>query len=312
VCNGSDAPVSDIFDDGPDDLYDGLFDPYDGLSDLSGADTVPDLEDADVPVATPPRAPALTGLIVGLLLVALSLATVKLIGGGNDDVAAPASTTSTTVQTADTGTPTGGDTTSTTTPADPGGGTTTPVEPGDGTITAVGEAIPIEELTLQTNGIGPIEFGISAEDAFGRLVASLGVPDDDTGPTASIGGYGICVGDTERIVQWGTFKAVAQGEGSDAKFVGYRLDLKFEGSADAAGSQLKTLSGLALSDRVSDLNRIYGSSFDLRKEVDPTTGATVFRLLSKSSGNLLLWGPLTSIADTGIVRGIYSPDVCKA
>ena len=75
--------MSDIFDDGPDDLYDGLFDPYDGLSDLSGTDPVPDLEDRDIPAATPPRAPALTGLIVGLLLVALSLATVKLIGGGN-------------------------------------------------------------------------------------------------------------------------------------------------------------------------------------------------------------------------------------
>ncbi len=302
--------MSDIFDDGPDDLYDGLFDPYDGLSDLSGTDPVPDLEDRDIPVATPPRAPALTGLIVGLLLVALSLATVKLIGGGNDPVAAGTTTTSA-VQPGDTGAPSGDGTSSTTVPADPGTAPTTPVDPGGDGIAAVGEAIPLDELTLQTNGIGPIKFGTPADEAFGRLVASLGAPDDDTGPTASIGGYGICVGDTERIVQWGTFKAVALGEGSDAKFVGYRLDLKFEGSADAPGSKLKTLSGLALSDRVSDLDRIYGSSFDLIKEVDPNTGATVFRLLSKNSGNLLLWGPLTSIADTGIVRGIYSPDVCK-
>ncbi len=302
--------MSDIFDDGPDDLYDGLFDPYDGLSDLSGTDPVPDLEDRDVPAATPPRAPALTGLIVGLLLVALSLATVKLIGGGNDPVVAGNTTTSA-IQSGDTGAPSGDGTTSTTVPADPGTAPTTPVDPGGDGITAVGEAIPVDELTLQTNGIGPIKFGTPADDAFGRLVASLGAPDDDTGPTASIGGYGICVGDTERIVQWGTFKAVALGEGSDATFVGYRLDLKFEGSADAPGSKLKTLSGLALSDRVSDLDRIYGSSFELVKELDPNTGATVFRLLSKNSGNLLLWGPLTSIADTGIVRGIYSPDVCK-
>jgi len=303
--------VSDKFDDGPDDLYDGLFDPYDGLSDLSSSDTVPDLEDSDVPAATPPRAPALTGLIVGLLLVALSLATVKLIGGGNDNVAAPTNTTTTTATPGDNTQTPGDGTTSTTVPDTAAGSTTTPVDPTAGGITPVGEAIPVSELTLQTNGIGPIEFGVPADQAFGRLVASLGAPDDDTGPTASIGGYGVCVGDTERIVQWGTFKAVARGEGSDAKFVGYRLDLKFEGSADAPGSQLKTLSGLALSDRVSDLDRIYKSSFDLRKELDPNTGATVFRLLSKNSGDLLLWGPLTSIADTGIVRGIYSPDVCK-
>ena len=308
ACNESDAPMSDIVDDGPDDLYDGLFDPYDDLAGLTGADPVLDLEDADVPAAVPPRSPILTGLVVGLLLVALSLATVRL-ASGNSSTAVADTTTSTSAEDVSQE-PTDSSTTTTLSGGATDGSTTTTTPAADAPFVAVGTPIPVGDLTLQANGIGPIKFGTPAVDAFGILISSLGAPDSDTGPTASIGGLGVCVGETERVLQWGSFKAVAQGEGSNAKFVGYRLDLTFQGSSDAAGSDLRTLSGLQLSDRVSDLDSIYGTSFDLQKVVDESTGGTVFRLFSKSSGDLLLWGPLTSTAPEGIVRGIYSPDSC--
>ena len=49
------------------------YDPYEGLTDLTGNEPLPPLEDPTLPPATPPRSPLLTGLILGLLLVVLSI-----------------------------------------------------------------------------------------------------------------------------------------------------------------------------------------------------------------------------------------------
>ena len=49
--------------------------------------------------------------------------------------------------------------------------------------------------------------------------------------------------------------------------------------------------------------------FQLTYEVIPDLGTT-FQLRSSNSGNLLLWGPVTSDDSNGIVLGIYAPDAC--
>ncbi|MGI9528921.1 MAG: hypothetical protein ACR2NG_04360 [Acidimicrobiia bacterium] len=68
---------------------------------------------------------------------------------------------------------------------------------------------------------------------------------------------------------------------------------------------LATLSGLELGDTVADLKQIY-SSFTITFEV--IDGQDHFRLLD--GGELLLWGPVTSSDNDGIVLGIYSPTQC--
>jgi len=42
---------------------------------------------------------------------------------------------------------------------------------------------------------------------------------------------------------------------------------------------------------------------------DPEDGV-IFQLWRPSDGALLLWGPVTSNENNGIVTGVYSPDSC--
>ena len=78
----------DPFDNPP-----GWTDPYSDLTDLTGDEPVPPLEDESVPPATPPRSPLLTGLIVGLLLVALSIAVFQLLRPDDSEDSADVTTT---------------------------------------------------------------------------------------------------------------------------------------------------------------------------------------------------------------------------
>jgi len=281
-------------------------DPFSELSDLSAADPLPPLEDPTLPPATPPRSPVLTGLIVALLLIVLTVAFFQFLRQDDDGTAAgttiPVQSTTTTAGT-DTSTP----------PVTTGGtdgvtDSTQPTPVAFDPYAASGEAVPLSDLTLAVDGIGPIDFGSPAATSVGRLVASLGEPDEDSGPVVSTGAHGTCSGETERIVRWGPFKAIVviDPDGTET-FAAYRLDLNY-GDVSADTVNLETLSGLKAGFSVLQLEQIY-SSFDLRYEVDDDIGA-IFELYSSNTGNLLLWGPVTSDESTGVVLGIYSPDAC--
>jgi hypothetical protein len=259
---------------------------------------------ADTPPGRP-RSPFLTGLAVGALLVAFSIAAFQLLG--SDDTGDAATTTTTTAPDSTTGGDT--DTTMTTDTTAPDSTTTTTavVTPPD-PYTAVGDPIPIEELQLTTNGVGPITFGTPAAEAAGRLIASLGEPDADSGPVVSTGAYGTCPGVTERIVRWGPLAAIMRiDDAGAATFAGYRLDLSYGGLSSPA-TELATFSGLQASDTVAELNEIY-SGLQIDFLVAPPLGE-VFELRGED-GALLLWGPVTSSQDDGIVLGIYAPDACR-
>ncbi len=291
------------------DRYDNefeLFDPYEDLMDLTGTESVPALEDPAAPQATRPRSPLLTGLIVGLLLVVLSIAAFQLIGQDDEED------------------PTAGAPTSSLSPGD--GGTTVPpvdttAEPGGTTATtapsagvelpefvATGQPVPISDLTLAVDSIGPINLGTSAPRSVGRLVASLGAPDEDSGAVISTGAYGACEGDTERIVRWGPFVVVVIVDDDRTQTLGgYRLDLSY-GGFNSPTADLQTLSGLQLGNSVAQLERIY-DGFDIQYLAHPEL-ENIFELRSANTGNLLLWGPVSSADETGFIRGIYSPDAC--
>jgi len=280
--------------------------PYADLEDLTGAEPLPVLEDPAQPAATPPRSPLLTGLIVGLLLVVGSIAVFQLLGGGDEDPEATG-TTSTTVDDTTTSTiaPAAGVTPTTTGSTTE---TTTAVVAEFDAYVASGDPVPIDELTLAVDGVGPIAFGTGAADSIGRLITSLGEPDQDDGPVVSTGAFGSCQGDIERIVRWGPFVAVVIVDPSGSEtFAGYRLDFSY-GDLNSPATDLATLSGLRAGDPVLRLEQVY-EAFDLRYEVEAELGNT-FQLYSRNSGNLLLWGPVTSSESNGIVLGIYAPDAC--
>jgi hypothetical protein len=249
----------------------------------------------------------LTGLIIGLLLIALSVAVFQLLGRDSDGTAVGTTTT------------TSGDETTTT----DGSGTTT-TSNGSGTTTStpsadpyppVEPAIPVEKQKMITNGmrindndIPDIVFGTDADTAIGRYVASFGPATDDTGWQVSTGGFGVCAGDLERIVTFGTYAAIVTKPGGQELYNGYRQDLVF-GDITHDAAKLETLSGLKLGDTVETLQEIYKGE-NVSFQVDPKLG-DVYLVEGSSSGNLLLWGPVEGEDAGDRITGIYAPDVCN-
>jgi hypothetical protein len=275
--------------------------PYEELAGLTGDEPLPPLEDPGLPPAMPPRSPLLTGLVLGLLLVVVSIALFQLLSGDEDTTAGGETPTDQTTS-PDATSPDA--TTGSTAAVDEPATTTLPASTAPPYV-ATGEPVAVADLLLAVDGVGPIEFGEPAASSIGRLVASLGDPDVDTGPQLSTGEWGVCEGDTERIVQWGPFAAivVVDPDGTET-FAGYRLDFSLGGFSSEA-ADLETLSGLAAGASLRQLEQIY-ADFDVTTAEDPAIG-TVWQLNSTNTGNLLLWGPLTA-DDT--VRGIYAPDAC--
>lgn len=285
----------------PDQNPPGWTDPY--------ADPANILGDDPRPPAQPPGSPLLTGLIIGLLLIALSVAVFQLLGP--DDTGATADTAPTSVQT-ETTTTTSAETETTTTAGESGTMATVPItEP----YLAVDPPIPIDRMKLITDGvrvndddIADIVFGTDAATAIGRFVASFGAPTNDTGWQISTNGFGVCAGDLERILFFGTYAAIVTKPGGQEIFSGYRQDLVF-GDLTHDASGLETLSGLRIGDTVESLQEIYKHQ-TVSFAVDPKLG-DVYRVESATSGNLLLWGPVEGENAGDRVVGIYAPDVCN-
>ncbi len=295
--------MSDRYDDDFDP-----FDPYEDLMDLTGGENLPALEDPAVPQAAPPRSPLLTGLIVGLLLVVLSIAAFQLIGS-DDEGNGTAGSSPTTEAPGNTNTSAGTISNTTAEPTD--SSTTAPPDPADVDLpdfVASGSPVALADLTLAVDSLGPIQLGTSAPRSVGRLIASLDAPDEDSGAVISTGAFGSCEGDTERIVRWGPLAVIViVDEDRTQTLGGYRLDLSY-GGFDSPTADLKTLSGLQLGNSVAQLERIY-DGFDIEYLAHPEL-ENIFELRSANTGNLLLWGPISSADESGFVRGIYSPDAC--
>ena len=291
-----------------DDGFDDFFDPYDGLNDLTGDEYIPPLEEPAMPLAAPPRSPLLTGLIVVLLLVVLTFAFFQLLSGDagtGDDIANGVTTTAPdTVTTPPDGSGNGDGSSSTSeTP-------TTVAAPEFEPYVARGNALAIGDLKLKVDGIGNILLGIPARQGIGRLISSLGDPDEDTGPITSTGAFGGCVGGTVRIIRWGALAAVVviDNDGTEV-FGGYRVDLNYEGALTHDTANLATLSGLQAGASVREIGIIY-KNFSTRIITDADLG-DVFEVSSANSGALLLWGPVTSAEDAGRIDGIYAPNACN-
>lgn len=267
------------------------------------------MEPPTTPPAQPPGSPLLTGLIIGLLLVALSVAVFQLLK--NDDGATAVGTTTTTAEGTET-TTTDGDATTTTSD----GSSTTSIPPSADPYPPVEPPIPVDAQKMITDGmrindndIPDIVFGTDAETAIGRFVASYGDPTVDNGWQVSTGAFGVCAGDLERVVIFGTYAAVVTKPGGQEIYNGYRQDLTYAEDITHEAAKLETLSGLRVGDTVEQLLEIY-SGETVSFSVDPKLG-DVYLVEGSSSGNLLLWGPVQGESPSDRVIGIYAPDVCN-
>jgi hypothetical protein len=263
----------------------------------------------------PPGAnPWLVGLAVAVVLAAVSIIAFNLFAPSEESAATTTSEGITTTA-PDNGstTPDDGSTTSTdgssTTSTSPDGTVTTLTSLPSGEIPpiAAGEAVPAADLSLATDSIGPLTFGDDGDTVLERLVGTYGDPTQDTGFIVGNGSWGECTGDSIRVVQWGTLTVVVKGEYDNSVFVSYRLDVKY-GSITSPTTDLQTKSGLRVEDTVAQLKDIY-SGWNIQYVVDADVGL-VFELRAQLGSDLLLWGPVSSQDDTGLVTGIYSPNSC--
>lgn len=240
-----------------------------------------------------PKSKAVWLIPVLLLVAAIAVWTLVFLDDDGTTVTTSASPTTTEAATQTDPTTTSSPDTTTTTAAPT---TTVVAYPPPESWESVGEPIDTTDLTLKAAGIGPLEFGLTIEEAAGRLTASLGEAE-----TAGV--EGLCPPDESYFLQWGELVAIFDGFDPDSLFVSYRYE--DVGSDTELG--LATLSGLQLGDTVAELKQIY-STFTITFEV--IEGQDHFRLLD--GGELLLWGPVTSDEDSGLILGIYSPTACDS
>ncbi|HAX81839.1 MAG TPA: hypothetical protein DCY40_04650 [Actinobacteria bacterium] len=251
--------------------------------------------------------PWLVGLALALVLGTVGVVAFGLMHGGGGTAAA-GTTTSSTLPDGTTTTTLPGQTT-TTVPDDGTGATITLPDGGTGAgpIASIGDPIPLSDLKLSSDDIGPLDFGADGDEVLGRLVATFGPPTDDTGFIVGSGTFGECPGWSIRVVNWGPLVIVVRGEPGDNAFVSYRLDLDY-GGVSSPTKDIATLSGLRVLDTVAELNDIY-SNYSIEFVVDQNVGLT-FQLKLTPNDSVLLWGPVDSQAADALVTGIYSPDAC--
>ena len=301
-------------DDSETDATDGADQPADGSGDADGPeDSSTDAAPPVVPPPPPPLEPDDTGefafdawsqppqdegggrskawLVPAGIIAAILAAVGFLVFNGN--------TTTTTTTIAALSTTTGPDTASTTATS-----VTTTTQLTTTTVIAypqpedwppTGEPIDIDDLTLKQTAIGPIDMGAPIDEVAGALVSSLGEA------TAS-GIDDLCPPDESYWLAFGQLTAIFDGFDSDSVFVSYRYD-EPEGTDEELG--LKTLSGIAIGDTVEDLIDTY-TQFTISFEI--IDSKDYFRL--SDGGELLLWGPVSSIDPAGLIEGIYSPTAC--
>ncbi|MDH3730918.1 MAG: hypothetical protein OES13_07345, partial [Acidimicrobiia bacterium] len=220
------------------------------------------------PPRVPPSSlpPFLVGLIVGIALAAVSI--VGFLVFRRDDGGTAAATTTTVTTVASTGTAATGSTVATVViPTTLPTVTTLPAVP----IPAVGDPVLLEDLAMGSSGLGDLRFGDNGDTTLGRLVATFGQPDQDTGTYISTGTLGTCDGDPVRFVRWGPLGVIVLNPDADPTFAAYRLDLGF-GDLESLAADLRTVSGLRAGDSVSDLESIYADAFTVTYEVDPESG----------------------------------------
>lgn len=265
--------------------------------------------ETDDPLALPlpardrPREFWPTAILASVIALIALFGLTRLFGAGDDDpvevlgITAQGSTIATTVTTLPPTTTTQAPTTTTTVAP-----TTTTLPPL--TVIASGPPIPLSELRLGAFGLDPFDFGENFNTVLGRLGASLDEVSAITRPGVSSGEYGTCEGDVVQTARWGRLLVIGtEDEAGLMSLVGYRLDATYDTFRYPA---VRTRSGVGVGDSIGALESAYSRVSYLNDE----SVGLVFQVRN-SSGELLIWGPVTSNDATGEILGIYSPNSCS-
>lgn len=244
-----------------------------------------------------------TALAAGVIAVIAIFGLTRLFGSSNDSpvevlgIAADttAATTTTLPATSTTEAPT-----TTTVPASTT--TTSTLQPL--TVIPTGQPIPQSRMRLGAFALEPFAFGENFNSVLGRLGASLDDASDITRPGISNGEFGTCAGDLIQTVRWGRLLVIGvEDEAGVMSFAGYRIDASYD---DFRYPVLRTISGVGVGDRITDLQSAYPRVSYLNDE----SVGLVFQV-TNSAGSVLIWGPVTSNEASGEITGIYSPNSCQ-
>ena len=135
-------------------------------------------------------------------------------------------------------------------------------------------------------------------------VASLPVSENRKRPVLPARRWGFASTKTAASFAGPALSVVISGTFADGTFAGYRYE---DVAVPRMHLDLSTPSGLRVGDPISTLNQVYASyQVDYLSSQD----TDVFRL--SDVDGLLLWGPVSSIEDSGRVEGIYAPDACSS
>jgi hypothetical protein len=170
-------------------------------------------------------------------------------------------------------------------------------------IPPVGDPIPIEDLTLGAFSLGPLEFGSSSDEALGRLVASLGQPDDlrDIGEED-----GLCPTDVGSEARWGWLTAIFRDDADVDVLVGYRF-VPDPDQPDHETNEMATISGATVGDTLEELRAIYDPLPITTKNFEGEPGWILTRL---SDERTLLWGYAEGPDDDDLLTTIFAPRPC--
>lgn len=164
--------------------------------------------------------------------------------------------------------------------------------------------------------MGPISLGNADPDVIGRLVATFGQPDSIE---AADEGYGLCPGETGRVIEFGYLTVITRAGDDGEAIVGYRQ--RMQGFApDHPSGALRTISGLQLGDSLSGVQRLYSRvvTAELTEPQDETlpAGSQIYVVQRSSDGRTLIWGGLANAEDAEDqfddppIRSINSPNSC--
>ncbi len=245
----------------------------------------------------PPKRRWRSWVIAGIIALAVIGVYAVIFGVALSDAGNSPSTTGSTIGLSST---TAAPVTASATTSTAGTTTLTPLFPE---IPAVGEPIAIEDLTLGAFSLGPLDFGDTDAQALGRLVASLGQPDE----VGNIGEQeGLCPTNSGTQARWGWLTALFRTEDDTDVLVSYRVEPDLE-QPDHSTSELATISGAAIGDTLGALRGIYDPLPVTTTDFEGEPGWILTRL---SDERTLLWGIATGDTDDDLVTAIVAPRPC--
>lgn len=171
------------------------------------------------------------------------------------------------------------------------------------TVLATTLADPLDSLFLAGDGIGEIGLGSPAETAITQLSATLGLPDDDTDWTSSLG---TCPGTESRIVRWSSLQIfLTNGQtawATEPHFFHY-------GQSLAAGGgeylDLRTEKEIGIGSTISELKSAYGEAVIVGD--DPAFGP-YWEVAGPDPS--YLWGTATGVADDAVIDALSGGAGC--